>query len=41
MENILSFYKAIWLKITTLLSVNFVKVKRFQNNSAVNTIIGY
>ena len=35
------FYKAIWLILTILLSDNFVKVNRFQNNLGINTIIGY
>jgi hypothetical protein len=41
MENILGFYKAVWLKITILLCDNFVKVNRFQNNLGINTIVGY
>lgn len=39
--NILVFYKETWFKITILLSSKLIKVKRFQNNSGINTIIGY
>lgn len=40
-ENILGFYKAIWLKTAILFSEDFVKFNCFQNNLGIYTIIGY